>query len=42
MAERCSQNGSVRYLTTESTIKFEENASLFTKRQVKANHVSLG
>lgn len=39
---RCSKNGSCTFLTTESEQKFEENASLFTKRTVKAKHIRLG
>lgn len=42
MAERCSRNGKCNYLTTESTDKFEENASVFVKHPVKAKHVRLG
>lgn len=42
MAERCSRNGKCSYLTTESTEKFEENASVFVKHPVKAMHVRLG
>jgi len=42
MAERCSRNGKCSYLTTESTDKFEENASVFVKHPVKAMHVKLG
>jgi len=42
MSERCSRNGKCSYLTTESTEKFEENASVFVKHQVKAMHVKLG
>jgi len=42
MTERCSRNGKCSYLTTESTEKFEENASVFVKHPVKAKHVKLG
>jgi glutamate racemase len=42
MEERCAKNGSCHYLTTESTAKFEENASLFIKHQVRAEHIHLG
>jgi glutamate racemase len=42
MESRCGRNGSCRYLTTESAEKFEESASFFVKRQVKAEHVHLG
>jgi len=42
MDERCSKKGTCRYLTTDSTVKFEESASLFTKHSVKAEHIRLG
>jgi len=42
MAEHCSTNGTCQYLTTESAAKFEESASVFIKKPVKANHVRLG
>lgn len=38
----CTRNGSSRYLTTESAEKFEENASLFIKHPVQAEHIRLG
>lgn len=40
--KRCSKEGQCRYLTTESVAKFEECASVFTNRSVKAEHISLG
>lgn len=40
--QRCSKEGQCRYLTTESVAKFEECASVFTNRSVKAEHISLG
>jgi len=42
MEKRCSGNGTCRYLTTESTEKFEDSASLFIKHPVKAEHIRLG
>jgi glutamate racemase len=42
MMDRCSQNGTCRYLTTESAEKFEERASFFFKQPVKAQTVKLG
>jgi len=42
MAERCSTDGSCSFLTTESEEKFEESASLFVKRHIKARHIRLG
>ena len=37
----CSKNGTTRYLTTEATGKFEEMASIFTKRPIQARQVAL-
>jgi glutamate racemase len=42
MEAHCSKRGTCRYLTTDSTVKFEESASLFTKHPVKAEHIRLG
>jgi len=42
IAERCTMGGSCHFLTTESEYKFEESASLFVKRNVKASHIHLG
>jgi len=42
LALRCSKGGGTRYLTTESVQKFEENASIFIKHPVRAEHVRLG
>lgn len=42
LAEKCCKNGRVRYLTTESVQKFEENASIFIRNKVRAEHVRLG
>ena len=42
MEKRCSGNGTCRYLTTESTEKFEDSASLFIKHPIKAEHIRLG
>ena len=33
MDERCTKNGTCRFLTTESTAKFEESASIFLQQQ---------
>ncbi|MBQ9201626.1 MAG: glutamate racemase [Bacteroidales bacterium] len=38
---RCSRKGQTRYLTTESSRIFEEMASIFTRRDIAANQVSL-
>lgn len=42
METHCSKNSTCSYLTTDSTVKFEESASLFTKHPVKAEHIRLG
>ncbi|HET9570556.1 MAG TPA: glutamate racemase [Bacteroidales bacterium] len=42
IASLCSKKGFIRYLTTESVQKFEENASIFIKHPVRAEHVRLG
>ncbi|OPZ95136.1 MAG: Glutamate racemase [Bacteroidetes bacterium ADurb.Bin416] len=42
MAARCTKSGTCRFLTTESEAKFEESASLFVKRPIKAGHIRLG
>jgi len=39
---RCSQNGSIRYLTTESVDKFASSASLFLNEEIVAEHIDLG
>ena len=33
MDERCTKNGTCRFLTTESTAKFEESASIFLQQE---------
>lgn len=42
MAARCSKGERTHYLTTESVQKFEENASIFIKHPVRAEHIRLG
>ncbi|HLP04566.1 MAG TPA: glutamate racemase [Paludibacter sp.] len=42
MDERCTRNGSVRYLTTESVEKFASSASLFLHEDIRAEHIDLG
>lgn len=39
---RCSKGGSCRYLTTESTAKFSEAATLFLNEPVEAERIVLG
>ncbi len=41
MADRCTSNGTCRYLTTESAEKFDESASLFLGESIKAERVVL-
>lgn len=41
MEQRISQGGTVRYLTTEDSNKFEEKASLFLKRKIEAQSVAI-
>ena len=42
MEERCTKNSMCTFLTTESIEKFEECASNFVNRPVKARHIRLG
>ena len=42
MEARCSKNGSVRYLTTESASKFSESARLFLNERVEVERIDLG
>lgn len=41
MDSKCSRNGSVHYLTSESTSEFNKNASLFIGEPVNSVHISL-
>ncbi len=41
MEERLSKGNTCHYLTTESSIKFEEFASVFTKQPVQAEHIKI-
>ncbi len=42
MSAKCTQGGSIRYLTTESVEKFASSASIFLKEQIQAEHIDLG
>ncbi|MDP4278321.1 MAG: glutamate racemase [Bacteroidota bacterium] len=42
MKQHCTTGGTCTFLTTESESKFEESASMFVKRTIKAKHVRLG
>ena len=42
IAQRCSQNATVRYLTTENSDKFKESAQLFLHESVKVETITLG
>lgn len=41
IVSRCSQNGTVEYLTTENTDKFDDLASLFMGQTVKSTKITL-
>lgn len=41
MENRCSKNGHVRYLTTESVEKFASSASVFLQIEIQAEHIDL-
>lgn len=41
MEERCTKGGTVKYLTTESTDRFQECAHLFLNQRIMAEHVEL-
>ncbi len=41
MAERCSKNGTVRYLTTENPEKFSSSASIFLSEEIAAENVEV-
>ena len=38
---RCNRGGQTRYLTTEASRKFEEMASVFTRKKISAHQISL-
>ncbi|MFT3753221.1 MAG: glutamate racemase [Paludibacter sp.] len=42
MDARCTKNGSIRYLTTESVEKFASSASIFLNEEIRAEHIDLG
>jgi len=42
MDSRCSKDGIVRYLTTESVEKFSSSASVFLNKEIQAEHIDLG
>ena len=42
MEQRCTQNGKVRYLTTENPEKFKEQAQVFLNEPVKVDKITLG
>lgn len=41
MEQKCSKNGTVRYLTTESPGKFSSSASIFLSEDIQAEHVEV-
>ena len=42
MEQKCSQNASVRYLTTENADKFREQAQLFLHSPIDVETITLG
>ncbi|MFA6831691.1 MAG: glutamate racemase [Bacteroidaceae bacterium] len=41
MEERCSKNGHIRFLTSESPDRFKESASIFLNQEIQADHITL-
>jgi glutamate racemase len=41
MDKKCTKNGSIRYMTTESIEKFAVSASIFLNDEIKAEHIDL-
>jgi glutamate racemase len=41
MASRLTRGGTCQYLTTESSTKFRESASLFLHEEVNVQHITL-
>ena len=39
---RCTKNGSIHYLTTESVEKFDSSALIFLNKEIQAEHIDLG
>lgn len=39
--DKCTKNGAIKYLTTESAQKFSESASIFLNHEVKTEHVAI-
>lgn len=42
LASICSKNGSVHYLTTENSLDFDKQATIFLGQLVKSEHIKLG
>ena len=42
MDAKCTKNGQIRYLTTESVEKFSASASIFLNEKIEAEHIDLG
>jgi len=42
MDAKCTKNGSVHFLTTESKFEFDQNATQYFKEEVNSTHISLG
>jgi glutamate racemase len=41
MENKCTKNGTVKYLTTESAQKFSESASIFLNHEITTKHVAI-
>lgn len=39
--KKCSKNGTVRFLTTESPEKFKSSASIFLQEEIEAQHIAI-
>ncbi len=41
MEKKCSKNGTVKFLTTESPEKFKSSASIFLQEEIEAQHIAI-
>jgi hypothetical protein len=41
MQNRLSKNGTIRYLTTENKLVFDQNASQFLDQDISSEHVEI-
>jgi len=42
MAQKCSQNGQIRFCTTDSAADFDQNGAIFFGKPLKSEHILLG